>query len=66
MTQPKKSEGQARKCHCPYCEEELIVADSPFCRGCGVALVRCDACGQVMATTITVCPHCGAKIKGNP
>ncbi len=63
MTQPRDREEPSKKCACPYCEEELVVSESPFCQGCGVTLVRCDACGHVLITTVTVCPNCGAAIK---
>lgn len=63
MTKSQEPRDQARKCACPYCEEELIVTGSPFCEGCGVTLRYCNECGAVLSGTVVVCPQCGTNIQ---
>ncbi len=49
---------------CPYCEEEIIVADFPYCQACEVTVFYCPKCQKPLSRDNRVCPHCGAKIKG--
>jgi len=52
------------KCLCPYCEEELVMANCPFCHACGAAINYCIRCGiMVPDINATTCPGCGAPLK---
>ena len=49
---------------CPYCDEEIMVADFPYCQACGVTIFYCPICRESVPRDNRVCPHCGAEIKG--
>ncbi len=61
MTEPKDKE--EHPC-CPYCDQEIMAADSPYCQACRVALFYCPQCRQPVSRDDKLCPHCGAEIKG--
>ncbi len=48
---------------CPYCAEEMMVADFPYCQSCKVAIFYCPECHKPLPRDNKVCPHCGAVIK---
>jgi endogenous inhibitor of DNA gyrase (YacG/DUF329 family) len=50
--------------HCPYCEEEIAVADFPYCQACRVTIFYCPECRKPLPREKEVCPHCGAEIRG--
>lgn len=52
------------RCVCPYCDAELIVAESPFCNVCKISFGRCTHCGAViMEKDATKCSNCGKLLK---
>jgi hypothetical protein len=52
------------RCACPYCDVELVVAESPFCEVCKVTFGRCSKCGAIIIEeTAVVCRSCGKKLK---
>ncbi|MBU2608554.1 MAG: zinc ribbon domain-containing protein [Chloroflexi bacterium] len=59
MTEPKK---ELR--HCPYCDDEMVESDLPYCQLCGVSVFYCPGCHKPVPRDNRVCPHCGAEIKG--
>ena len=64
MKEKKKMSAKREGCFCPYCEEKLIVAESPFCQLCKVTFYRCAACQVVLLDKkAAVCPECGAPLK---
>jgi predicted RNA-binding Zn-ribbon protein involved in translation (DUF1610 family) len=48
---------------CPYCDEEIMRADLPYCQACGVTIFYCPQCRKALPRDKKVCPHCGAEIK---
>lgn len=61
MTQGKSK--KARLC-CPYCDEEVMQADFPYCQACRVIVFYCPKCRKALPRENRVCPHCGVEIKG--
>jgi len=57
---------QKKKGHllCPYCDEEIMQADFPYCRACRVTVFYCPGCRKPLPREKRVCPHCGIEIKG--
>jgi predicted amidophosphoribosyltransferase len=51
---------------CPYCDEEIMKADLPYCQACGLEIFYCPKCRKPVNRDNMVCPHCGAEIKGEP
>ncbi len=49
---------------CPYCDEEIMEADSPFCQACKLTMLFCPKCRKPVPRDSDVCPQCGAEIKG--
>ena len=50
-------------CFCPYCDEEILEAMLPSCKGCGVAICYCPKCQKPVPRDKKLCPHCGAEMK---
>ena len=61
MTEQKEKE--KRVC-CPYCDEEMLASDLPFCKLCGLTVFYCPQCRKPVSRENEVCPECGAEIKG--
>ncbi len=61
MTEPKEKKGHFV---CPYCEEEVMAVDSPWCQACHVTIFYCPECRKPLPRDNRVCPHCGAEIRG--
>ena len=61
MTEQK---GAKERCFCPYCDEEIMKADLPFCQVCGVEVFYCPECRKPLPRDKRECPHCGAAIRG--
>jgi len=61
MTESKEKKERR---YCPYCDEEMMEADLPYCQICGVSVFYCPGCSEPVARENRVCPHCGAEIKG--
>jgi len=51
-------------CLCPYCNEEIMKADLPFCQACGITIFYCPKCRKSLPRENKVCPHCGTEIRG--
>ena len=49
---------------CPYCDEEIMGVDLPYCQVCGVTIFCCPRCRKPVTRDKRVCPYCGAEIKG--
>lgn len=59
----KKKPVKEQKCFCPYCDEEIILSDAPWCQACKIVFLRCDTCGiTVLERGVTICPLCGATL----
>jgi len=58
--EPREKE---RKCLCPYCEEELVIAGLPYCQPCGVTLRYCIKCQIAVTREAKVCPQCGGELE---
>ncbi len=61
MTGPKE---EKKHLCCPYCDEEIMKADLPYCQTCGITIFYCPQCRKSLPRDKKVCPHCGAEIKG--
>ena len=48
---------------CPYCDEEIVMMDLPYCKPCQVPLRYCVKCEIPVAREARVCPQCGAEIE---
>lgn len=58
-------EKEKKQLHCPYCDEEIKSASSPYCRPCQITVFYCPSCRKELPRDKAVCPHCGAEIKGS-
>ncbi|MFO7773288.1 MAG: hypothetical protein R6V59_05055 [Dehalococcoidia bacterium] len=56
-------EQMKKRCCCPYCDEEMAKAASPYCEACEVEVFYCPICREAMPREEQVCPSCGADIK---
>jgi len=59
------TEGKVDKKHlfCPYCDEEVVEAASPYCQACQITIFYCAKCRKPLPRDNKVCPHCGAKVQ---
>ncbi len=48
---------------CPYCDEELMKANLPYCQACKVTIFYCPKCREPVSREVGQCPHCGEEIK---
>ena len=48
---------------CPFCDEEMVAADLPYCQVCGVRVFLCPQCKKPVTRDKETCPSCGARIK---
>ncbi|MFC2059031.1 zinc ribbon domain-containing protein [Chloroflexota bacterium] len=63
MTEKTEAENREQEgCHCPYCDEEIILASFPFCKKCSVSLRYCVTCQLPVEKEAEVCPRCGGAI----
>jgi hypothetical protein len=53
-----------QKLYCPYCDEEIMAADLPYCQVCKIEVFYCPECGKPLPREKRVCPHCGVEVKG--
>ena len=60
MVEKKEKEQQ----FCPYCDEEVMGADLPYCQTCRVTIFYCPQCRKPIPRDKRACPHCGAEIRG--
>jgi RNA polymerase subunit RPABC4/transcription elongation factor Spt4 len=63
MKRSEKSKEKERKFICPYCEEEIFMAEFPYCQPCQVRLRYCLKCNIVVEKNAKVCPNCGQPVK---
>jgi hypothetical protein len=63
VAKSKEKGGEVKECLCPYCEEELMLAELPFCKSCSVLLRYCKTCKIVVEKGVENCPRCGAPLK---
>jgi len=61
MTEQKDKKGHV---FCPFCDEEIMSADLPWCQACKVTVFYCPDCRQPVPREEKACPSCGAEIKG--
>ena len=61
MTEQK---AKGKHLFCPYCDEEIMNADLPYCQACQITIFYCPECQEPLPRDIRVCPKCGAEIKG--
>ena len=59
----KEKKVKEERCICPYCEEELIMANLPYCRPCRIVFRQCIRCQiTVLDKEATNCPKCGEPL----
>ncbi|MFC1873341.1 zinc-ribbon domain-containing protein [Chloroflexota bacterium] len=51
-------------CLCPYCDAAILQTDSAHCHSCKVTIFYCPQCRKPLPRENSLCPHCGAEIKG--
>jgi len=50
-------------CFCPYCEEEIVLNNFPYCQPCQVELRYCLKCTIVVERKAKGCPQCGQPLE---
>ncbi len=60
MTEQKDKMGHL---FCPYCDDEIMEADSPYCQACRVTIFYCPKCRKPLPRNNNLCPPCGAEIR---
>jgi len=63
MSRSEKTREKEGRCFCPYCEEQVVIAESPFCQPCGLLLRYCIKCQVAVVREATVCPECGGELE---
>jgi predicted RNA-binding Zn-ribbon protein involved in translation (DUF1610 family) len=58
-----KRQEKAGKMWCPYCDEEIMNSQLPYCQACKLEVFRCPSCGKVISRDNKTCPGCGSDIK---
>jgi hypothetical protein len=58
-----QDKAQKKQCCCPYCDEEIMALDLPYCQVCKGEIHYCPQCRRPLPRETEVCPHCGAKVK---
>ena len=59
----KKSKVREERCICPYCDEQVVAANFPFRRACGIVFYYCLKCQlTVLDREATNCPKCGEPL----
>ena len=48
---------------CPFCDEELMAANFPYCRVCGITVFYCPNCRRPVPREELVCPQCSADLR---
>ncbi len=59
-----EQEGKKKHIFCPYCDQEIMEGNFPYCQACHVTIFYCPKCRKPVPRESKTCPHCGAKIKG--
>jgi len=60
----REQKEKGKQLFCPYCDEEIMTADFPYCQACKVTVFYCPECRKPLPRDNRVCPHCGAEIEG--
>jgi RNA polymerase subunit RPABC4/transcription elongation factor Spt4 len=60
----KEQKEKKEQIFCPYCEDEIMSAELPFCQSCNVTMFYCPQCRKPVPRDKKTCPHCGAEIRG--
>ncbi len=60
-----KSKLKKERLFCPYCDNELVSADFPYCDTCQVTIFYCPKCKKAVPRDKKVCPNCGASIRAD-
>ena len=63
MNTNKEPREKERRRVCPYCEEEILIAEFPVCQPCGVSLHYCTKCQIVVEREAETCPQCGGELE---
>jgi len=58
-----KREEKEQDVWCPYCDDELVNSQLPYCQPCKLTVFHCPGCGKVVPRRKKICPECGAKMK---
>jgi hypothetical protein len=59
----RQKSAKEERCICPYCEEELIVANLPYCQACAIVFRQCVRCQiTVLDKEAANCPKCGEPL----
>ena len=61
MTEQKADK---KRLYCPYCDDEIMAGDLPYCTACEVTVFYCPKCRKPLPRDNRTCPHCGTEIKG--
>ena len=56
-------QGEQKQLSCPYCDEEIISADLPYCQACRITIFYCPKCRKLLSRDNRICPNCGADIR---
>jgi predicted amidophosphoribosyltransferase len=48
---------------CPYCEDDLVKSQLPYCQPCKLDTFYCPSCGKPVPRLKRICPACGASMK---
>jgi hypothetical protein len=55
---------EKKRLFCPYCDEEIMRSDFPYCQPCEITIFYCPKCCKPLPRNNRICPECGAEIKG--
>lgn len=48
---------------CPYCDEEIVDSNLPYCQACTIPEFHCPECGHTIPRGEEVCPSCKFNIR---
>ena len=63
MNKAQEPKEKQKRCFCPYCEEEIVMAALPYCQPCNVTLRYCTRCEIAVEREAEVCPQCGGELE---
>ena len=59
----REQKEETKPLFCPYCDDEVMEVDSPYCQACRVTIFYCPGCRKSIERDNKVCPYCGTEIK---
>jgi hypothetical protein len=59
-----RDKAEKKQCRCPYCDQEIMALDLPYCQACQVEVRYCPQCRKPLPRETDVCPGCGARNEG--